>query len=163
MSTKIVLIVLILSHFDNSLADPLIKLPNGLIQGRQGITFHNTTFYAFEKIPYAAPPVGELRFQAPKPPQNWEGTLNATHLDVSCHQEGTVGDYESEDCLYINVFTPQLPSEDDNVSLPVMFFIHGGAFKVGSSMNLASDLITDNGVILGFYQLKMKQFQETTV
>ncbi|RZC35598.1 COesterase and/or Abhydrolase 3 domain containing protein [Asbolus verrucosus] len=127
--------------------DPLVQLPNGLIRGRQGVTIRNKSYYAFEKIPYATPPVGELRFKAPIPPSNWEGTLDTLHLDVTCYQQNANSNYESEDCLYVNVFTPELP-DTEAVALPVMLYIHGGGFVGGSSMNVASDRIIENDVIL---------------
>ncbi|RZC41050.1 COesterase domain containing protein [Asbolus verrucosus] len=128
--------------------DPIVQLPNGLIRGREGVTIKNKTYYAFEKIPYATPPVGELRFKAPLPSANWDGILNTTSIDVSCHQQNPVSNNaESEDCLFINVYTSQLPGTEENVSLPVMLFIYGGGFIVGSSIYYRSDLIVESDVI----------------
>ncbi|RZC33822.1 COesterase and/or Abhydrolase 3 domain containing protein, partial [Asbolus verrucosus] len=127
--------------------DPVVQLPNGLIQGREAVTLKDNTYYAFEKIPYATPPVGNLRFKAPIPAKNWEGILNTTHLDITCYQQGIDVDYESEDCLFINVFTPQLPNADEDLQFPVMFYIHGGAFANGSSRYSAPDLFIDNDVV----------------
>lgn len=85
---------------------PEVQLPNGVIRGREDTTINGKSYFAFEKIPYAAPPVGELRFKPPVPPQNWEEPLDTLNLDVECYQVGGNSDAESEDCLYINVFTP---------------------------------------------------------
>ncbi|KAJ3620290.1 hypothetical protein MTP99_004255 [Tenebrio molitor] len=139
--------VVILLRVDFSIADPLVQLPNGLILGREATTFENKSYFAFEKIPYATPPVGALRFKAPQPAQNWDGTLNATYLDVSCFQSRQ-NESDSEDCLFVNVFTPELPADGENVSLPVMFYIHGGAFVMGSSMAYPPDLFINNDVVL---------------
>nr|AKZ17680.1 carboxylesterase CXE20 [Tenebrio molitor] len=139
--------VVILFQVNFLIADPLVQLPNGLIQGREATTFANKSYFAFEKIPYASPPVGALRFKAPQPAQDWDGTLNTTHLDVSCFQSLPGGSH-SEDCLFVNVFTPELPVNGDNVSLAVMFYIHGGAFAVGSSMDAPPDLFVNNDVVL---------------
>ncbi|KAJ3652285.1 hypothetical protein Zmor_018263 [Zophobas morio] len=132
----------------SSVEDPIVELPKGKILGRQATTFANTPFYVFQKIPYATPPVGALRFKAPQPAEPWEGVLNTTYLDVSCYQQ--IGDFESdsEDCLFVNVYTPTLPVDNENVSLPVMFFVHGGAFVSGWSMYYPPDLFIDNEVIL---------------
>jgi carboxylesterase type B len=139
--------VVILLQVNFLIADPLVQLPNGLIQGREATTFANKSYFAFEKIPYASPPVGALRFKAPQPAQDWDGTLNTTHLDVSCLQSLPSAS-NSEDCLFVNVFTPELPMNGDNVSLTVMFYIHGGAFSVGSSMDASPDLFVNNDVVL---------------
>jgi carboxylesterase type B len=139
--------IMIFFQIDSLIGDPLVQLPNGLIMGREATTFANKSYFAFEKIPYATPPLGPLRFKAPQPAQDWNGTLNATHLDVSCIQLPTHAS-DSEDCLFINVFTPQLTDDDNNASLPVMLFIHGGAFLTGSSMSASPDLFVNNDVVL---------------
>lgn len=101
----------------------------------------------FRKIPYAIPPVNELRFQKPKPFGSWEGTLDATTFGASCFQGQSafftdVPNKElSEDCLFLNIYVPSNISNDDR--LPVMVWIHGGAFLYGQGMfynasNLAS-------------------------
>ncbi|AUM13807.1 carboxylesterase/lipase family protein [Ketobacter alkanivorans] len=87
----------------------------------------------FLGIPYAKPPVGELRFQPPQPAERWQGALDASEFGASCMQNpgalSAVGDL-SEDCLTLNVFSPESPAKG---SLPVMVFIHGGAFVAGGS------------------------------
>ena len=88
---------------------------------------------SFRSIPYAAPPVGDLRFSAPKEPSPWNDTLQATEDPPGCPQECIMGGRfcplnTTEDCLYLNVFTPLNPN---NESLVVMIFIHGGGFIQG--------------------------------
>lgn len=113
------------------------------------MTVSNKTYFAFEKIPYAAPPLGNLRFKAPQAPRSWAGQLEAFKLDVCCHQVGsTIDIIETEDCLYLNVFTPELPSVDTSPKLPVMVFIHGGGFIQGCAMEFRSDFLIDEHVIL---------------
>ncbi|XP_064215899.1 esterase E4 [Tribolium castaneum] len=143
-----ILFLLVLAKFGLSIDDLIITLPNGKIRGRQDITLQNKTYYAFEKIPYATPPLGPLRLKAPQPAQNWEGILDTTHIDVSCVQLEIDDQPQSEDCLYINVFTPQLPSNKTTELLPVMFFIHGGGYIHGSSMDYGPDLFVNNDVLL---------------
>jgi len=89
--------------------------------------------YSYRGIPYAQPPVGELRWAAPRHLPRWTGTLQATSFGAVCPQEG-VTQPESEDCLFLNVWTPQAAVARGK-RLPVMVFIHGGAFVYGYGSN----------------------------
>ncbi len=87
---------------------------------------------SFQGIPYAAPPVGELRWRSPRPAARWTGTRDATRPGNSCPQNpGLIGDgaSETEDCLYVNVTTPR---HGRGGALPVMVFIHGNGFVNGA-------------------------------
>ena len=106
---------------------------------------HNT--HAWLGIPYAAPPVGELRWRAPQPAAGWQGQKQALSFggicsqlwlpDVSSVTDGELGDLiGSEDCLYLNIWSPafapdQVPEGDQR--LPVMLWIHGGANTLGEA------------------------------
>jgi para-nitrobenzyl esterase len=84
---------------------------------------------AFLGIPYAAPPVGELRFELPEAHACWEGERDATRYGARCPQVGRGMDTSGEeDCLSLNVWT-----KDTGASKPVLFFIHGGAYVIGAS------------------------------
>ncbi|XP_072392037.1 juvenile hormone esterase-like [Diabrotica undecimpunctata] len=130
MIKSLVLLVGLALHV--SCENPIVYLPNGQIRGRQvsAPAVENFKYYAFLGIPYAAPPVGKLRFQAPKPHSNWEGVFEATDNSKICIQVGLKHAHASEDCLYLNVYSPDLsPSQ----KLPVLIFIHGGTFRRGSA------------------------------
>jgi para-nitrobenzyl esterase len=87
-------------------------------------------------IPYAAAPVGDLRWRPPQPHARWRGSLDATHFANHCPQQGSSvgGASANEDCLYLNVYTPNLGNGKGHAKhLPVMFWIHGGALSSGES------------------------------
>ncbi|MFO8057794.1 MAG: carboxylesterase family protein [bacterium] len=90
-------------------------------------------------IPYAAQPVGDLRFRAPEPPPSHQGVLKAFEYGPACPQDSTIysgGDVEDcdEACLTLNIWRPKKPG-----TYPVMYWIHGGAFKQGSGTYEMSD------------------------
>jgi len=96
---------------------------------------------AFKGIPYAAPPVGALRWRPPQPPANWEGVRRADHFGAPCVQRitGDIGPYTkefltqgtpSEECLFLNVWTA---ARSPNERRPVMVWIHGGGFLIGAA------------------------------
>ncbi|MCM3173719.1 carboxylesterase/lipase family protein [Paenibacillus sp. MER 99-2] len=100
----------------------------------QGELLHGTRVW--KGIPYAKPPVGELRFQAPVPPESWDGIRQATQFGPENIQPRHESDWtggqrpvESEDSLYLNIWAPE---KESSQSLPVMVWIHGGSFVSGS-------------------------------
>lgn len=100
----------------------------------RGTTAHGVT--SFKGIPYAAPPIGRNRWRAPQPAARWTGVRDATRYAHDCMQlpfpsdAAPLGTPPSEDCLYLNVWTP---AHNANANLPVMVWIYGGGFVNGGS------------------------------
>ena len=113
---------------------PEVRVESGVLSG-----LNEGSVQAFLGIPYAAPPLGALRWRAPHPPASWTGRLVADHFSTSCMQlpqsggpwtsEYRVAGPISEDCLTINVWTP---AKTGSERLAAMLWIHGGSFKSGS-------------------------------
>jgi para-nitrobenzyl esterase len=99
----------------------------------------------FRGIPYAAPPVGDLRWRAPGPPAAWSGIRDATKPGPVCMQPGQPPAAESEDCLSLNVWTPAVKPAKP---LPVMVWIHGGGFTGGSGVRFNGTSFVRDGVVL---------------
>jgi len=110
---------------------PIVNAPAGKLQGVAAGGVH-----VFKGIPYAAPPVGALRWKAPLPAPKWKGTRAATEFGAACIQPKGKPDSiyfwrlpsTSEDCLFLNVWAPAKARK-----APVFFWIHGGALSGGSS------------------------------
>ncbi len=135
-------------------AEPIVSIPSlGQVQGLRWYSFENRPYYAFLKIPYAEPPIGELRFARPQPPKPWEGVRRSTLNDsVWCAQMDFQEQIKGvEDCLFLNVYLPEGAVRDLNRSKrAVMVWIHGGGFFAGSGnpQFYGPDLFMDYDVIL---------------
>ena len=119
-----------------------IKTENGYISGLV-LGEPGQEVYVYRGVPYAAPPVGELRWKPPQPVAPWSEILQCTEFNKTAPQ-ATVGDLppfpqllpSDEDCLYLNILTPAKKATD---KLPVMVWLHGGGYQLGCG----SDLITN--------------------
>jgi para-nitrobenzyl esterase len=100
---------------------------------------------SFAGIPYAAPPVGALRWRSPAPAPHWDGIRDATHVGNMCAQPGPDGKLTgSEDCLYLNVSGPT----DTSVPRPVMVWVHGGGFVSGTGNDYDTTPLVRQGVVV---------------
>src|SRR5262250_1293959 len=109
------------------------------------------TMQEFLGIPYAAAPVGDLRWRPPQEHARWNGVRNATSFGPHCPQVATPygTPSTSEDCLVLNVFTPMKTNEGLPHLLPVMFWIHGGGLVVGESDGYdPSNLVAQNVIVV---------------
>lgn len=121
-----------------------VKTEDGLIQGtiEDGLA-------VYRGIPYAAPPVGDLRWRRPQPAAKWQGVRPADRFGSACVQPSTIPDLGTigEDCLYLNVWTPAQKATD---RLGVLVWIHGGGFFAGATAEplYSGEGLAKKGVVL---------------
>jgi para-nitrobenzyl esterase len=127
-----------------------VQTANGRVEGT---TSADSKVRIYKGIPFAAPPVGELRWKAPQAPANWDGVRKATAFGARCMQARVYSDMifrdngPSEDCLYLNVWTP---AAEASAKLPVMVWIYGGGFAAGAASEPRQDgeHLAEKGVVV---------------
>jgi para-nitrobenzyl esterase len=127
-------------------ASAAVKVEQGLLEGKaeDGLT-------VYRGIPFAAPPVGDLRWRAPQPAAAWKGVRQATSFAPQCVQGGfgppDAKTPMSEDCLYLNVWTPAKAATD---KVPVLVWIYGGGFNAGGTSipGYSGEVLAKKGVVL---------------
>lgn len=128
------LAVVLVAGTAHAASAPVVATSAGTVRG----TVHDDVV-AFRGIPFAAPPIGPLRWRPPQPPAAWSGVRDATRFGPICPQVSRPGDPDlpqSEDCLTLNVYAPaRMPPG----GLPVMVWIHGGSFARGAGSLPAYD------------------------
>lgn len=129
-----------------------VKTEAGLVSGT------GDSIRSFKGIPYAAPPVGPLRWQPPQPASLWSGPLDATRFGADCIQPDEYpelrGNGKSEDCLTANVWTPAKTATE---SLPVMVWVYGGGYTYGSGSHPSYDgeALAKRGVVLVTFNYRL--------
>lgn len=126
----------------------VVETPLGSVRG-DTVSENGKTAFIFKGIPYATPPVGDLRWRAPEPPEAWDGELDATDWPDRCPQGESsmgAGGPISEDCLYVNVVTA---AESNTERRPVMVFFHGGGLTTGTgnSTTYNHPMLATKGVV----------------
>ena len=126
-------VILLASSFSASAATSEVVVEQGKLQGTSN---GDNTVRIFRGIPFAAPPVGDLRWKAPQPAANWKGIKQADKFGSACLQTNVFGDIyfrdaqPSEDCLNLNIWIPAKPA---SAKLPVFLWYYGGGFVAGAN------------------------------
>jgi para-nitrobenzyl esterase len=136
MNRLVPLLIIVVSLFLSSCEDSLDKVDTANTkQGwLKGYAINQLGVVSFKGIPYAQPPLGEYRWQAPQPPLAWKGVKSADDFGHKCMQEALFNDMQfrasgmSEDCLFLNIWTPL---EQSQTKLPVLVYFYGGGFVAG--------------------------------
>jgi len=126
-----------------SRAAPIVRIEGGAIGGAAV-----SGGYEFLGLPYASPPTGALRWRPPQPPADWDGIRDATQVGPSCPQPASPFAPPppfSEDCLYLNVYTPTLRRDGDK---PVLVWIHGGGFTEDGARNYDGSKLAADGTVV---------------
>ncbi|XP_047004279.1 juvenile hormone esterase-like [Schistocerca americana] len=127
--------------------DVFVTTDNGVLRGVVATSLNGALYNQFRGIPFATPPLGDLRFRAPQPAPSWSGVRDALAFADVCVQpsyDGIQTIVGSEDCLYLNVFVPV----NGSGPFPVMVYIHGGAFRIGNPAGGTPDYFVERGVLL---------------
>jgi para-nitrobenzyl esterase len=134
--------VVFLAEYGNTQQPSPVKVDGGLLQGK-----NEDVLTVYKGIPFAAPPVGDLRWRAPLPASKWEGVKQAFEFAPGPIQGGNPPSGKSEDCLYLNVWTPAKSPKD---KIAVLVWIYGGGFGAGSTSekNYSGENLAKKGVVL---------------
>ena len=141
-------------NVSNAVAEPAtVQFADGMAAGTtdDGVTI-------FRGLPYAAPPVGNLRWRAPQPASPWSGVRRATAFAPACAQTAAwIAERKSEDCLYLNIWAP---TRSTGGKLPVIVWIHGGGFYGGSGAQPLYDgsRLARRGVIVVTFNYRLGVF-----
>lgn len=135
---------------NSSLSSGPVRIDTGLLEGAHG---RNPSIMVYKGIPYAAPPVGDLRFKAPQPPAAWQGVRKADEYGNSCPQSSKK-EKMGEDCLFANVWTPAGAATERR---PVFVWIYGGAFYAGSGSNIEFDgeALAKKGIVVVTFNYRL--------
>nr|XP_053634373.1 putative inactive carboxylesterase 4 [Cherax quadricarinatus] len=143
---------------------PLVSTEEGWISGVRQTSTKGRELYAYHSIPFAQPPLNHLRLKDPVPAESWVGVKDGSKMPQPCLQvplrAATLGQrlspenfLGSEDCLYLNVYTPADKSPESE--LPVMVYIHGGAFFGGAANHYSPSALLNHDVVLVIIQYRL--------
>ena len=129
----------------SSLRSPIVRTESGVVRGAS-----INGGYAFLGLPYAAPPTGNLRWRPPREPANWSGIRSASSFAASCPQPAETAGPQSEDCLYLNVYTSHAASRWSShpAARPVLVWIHGGGFVTGAGSQYDATKLAADGTVV---------------
>lgn len=131
---------------------PIVSTKLGKVRGLLLKDENGNDCFAYRAIPYGKSTAGLLRFKPPQPVEPWDEVFDATSFGPECVQFNIVtrGIEGSEDCLVLNVYTPQLPNGATKEGLPVLVFIHGGGFSIGTGSYpfYGPQRFTSHGIVL---------------
>ncbi|CAD0194155.1 unnamed protein product [Chrysodeixis includens] len=144
-------LLLLLAWIDSSKIE--VKVKQGRILGGREITvFNKRLYFVFYRVPYAQRPIKKLRFKDPVPHKKWEKVVDGrTEFHGTCAQAHIVhksGQFGVEDCLYLNIFTPEIPKSEEAKLKPVIVWLHGYAFASSFSHLHGADFLIDNDIVL---------------
>ena len=124
-------------------SDPVVSISTGQLRG--SLTADGVA--VFKNIPFAQPPVGDLRWREPLPAKAWTGVRDATAFGPMCNQNDNKQLPHSEDCLQLNVWTPKWPMTSP---VPVMVWVHGGGNTAGSGVEALfnGEVLARHGVVV---------------
>ncbi|XP_073975537.1 carboxylic ester hydrolase-like [Rhodnius prolixus] len=140
----------------------IVNTTQGQLRGREFKSRNGRKVAAFSGIPFAKPPLGQLRFQDPQPPESWAGVRDAYNFGSICVQIPFIyppvetTKLGNEDCLYLSVYSPALkPSK----LLPVIFYISGGGFNFGSGeIDKTPEYFMDYDVVVVMHNYRLGPF-----
>ncbi|HWB25592.1 MAG TPA: carboxylesterase family protein [Chitinophagaceae bacterium] len=132
-----ILFSIYMTAFAQTGTNPQVTTANGIVEG-----VNDSGLHVFMGIPFAQPPVGDLRWKEPQPVKNWSGIYKADHFRAKAMQKNVFSDMVfradgmSEDCLYLNVWTPAKPGK---TKLPVLVYFYGGGYVGGDGSEYRYD------------------------
>lgn len=138
-----------------------VEVKQGIIRGQEKYAagFSNRKYYLFQGIPYAKAPIGSLRFKDPQEPELWSGVRDCLKEGNVAPQHNMLFGYPegNEDCLYLNVYTPELPGNKNFSCMPVMVYVHGGGFTSGSGGTdlYGPDYLIEQSVVLVTFNYRL--------
>jgi para-nitrobenzyl esterase len=129
----------------STVSSPIVRTGSGVVRG---VAMNGGD--AFLGLPYAAPPTGNLRWRPPRAPADWSGIRSASSFAPSCPQPVATAGPQSEDCLYLNVYTSNATSRPSShqTARPVLVWIHGGGFVTGAGRQYDPSKLAADGTVV---------------